>query len=48
MLSDEDKKDIVENKRNYTLEQIEEKLAVICFRKKVSFDLDSTTKNQKE
>ena len=48
MLSDEDKKDIVENKRNYSLEQIEEKLAVICFRKKVSFDLDNTSKNQKQ
>lgn len=38
MLSDEDKKSVIENKAKYTLEQIEEKLSVICFRKKVSFD----------
>lgn len=48
MLSEEDKKDVVENKRNYTLEDIEAKLAVICYRKKVNFDLDDTLKNQKE
>ena len=37
MLSDEDKKDVIANKINYSLEQIEEKLSVICFRKKVNF-----------
>lgn len=37
MLSDEDKKDVMENKRNYSLEDIEAKLAVICYRKKVNF-----------
>ena len=47
MLPEEDKKDVIENKRNYTLDEIEEKLAVICFRKKVNFDLDNTTENQK-
>ena len=46
MLSEEDKKDVLENKRNYSLEQIEEKLAVICFRKKVNFDLDASSKNE--
>lgn len=46
MLSEEDKKDVLENKRNYSLEQIEEKLAVICFRKKVNFDLDTSSKNE--
>ena len=40
MLSDEDKKDVVENKAKYTLEEIESKLSVICVRKKVSFDLN--------
>jgi len=37
MLSDEDKADVVANKSNYTLEEIEEKLALICYRKKVNF-----------
>lgn len=38
MLSDEDKKDVIENKAKYSLEEIEAKLSVICFRKKISFD----------
>lgn len=46
MLSEEDKKDVFENKRNYSLEQIEEKLAVICFRKKVNFDLEVSSNNE--
>ena len=46
MLSDEDKADVVANKRTYSLEQIEEKLAVICFRKKVNFDLETSSKNE--
>lgn len=41
MLDDEDKKDVVENKSTYSLEEIEAKLSVICVRKKVNFDLDS-------
>ena len=41
MLSDEDKKDIIDHKANYTVEEIEEKLSVICFRKKVTFDTDN-------
>ena len=40
MLSDEDKKDVIENKVNYTLDEIESKLAVICFKKKVNFNLE--------
>lgn len=46
MLSDEDKKDVIENKRNYSLDDIEAKLAVICYRKKVNFDLDASSKNE--
>ena len=42
MLSDEDKKDIVENKANYSLEEIKAKLAVICFEKKVNFNLENS------
>ena len=45
MLSDEDKAEIIENKANYSLEDIEAKLSVICVRKKVNFDLDDTSKN---
>lgn len=46
MLSDEDKKDVIENKSNYSLEDIESKLAVICYRKKVNFDLSETSENE--
>lgn len=45
MLSDEDKKDVVENKAKYSLEEIESRLSVICFRKKVNFDLSETSEN---
>jgi len=43
MLSEADKKDVIENKRNYSLEDIESKLAVICYRKKVNFDSESSS-----
>lgn len=46
MLSDEDKANVIANKRTYSLDQIEEKLAVICFRKKVNFDLETSSKNE--
>ena len=46
MLSDEDKKDVIENKSKYSLDEIESKLSVICFRKKVSFDLEDSEKNE--
>ena len=39
MLSDEDKQDVIENKSKYSLDDIEAKLSVLCFRKKVNFDL---------
>ena len=45
MLSDEDKKDVVENKAQYSLEDIEAKLSVICVRKKVNFELEDNTTN---
>lgn len=41
MLSEEDKKDVLEHKAEYSLEEIEEKLSVICFRKKVNFGLEN-------
>ena len=37
MLSDEDKKDVIDNIDTYSLEDIESKLSVICVRKKVNF-----------
>lgn len=40
MLSDEDKKDVVTNIDSYSLADIEAQLAVICFRNKVSFNLE--------
>lgn len=44
MLSDEDKKSVIENKSNYTLDDIEKELSVICVRKKVNFNLDEEDK----
>ena len=46
MLSDEDKKDVVENKANYSLDDIESKLSVICVRKKVNFTTDDNTASE--
>lgn len=43
-LADEDKKDVIENKAKYSLEEIESKLSVISVRKKVNFDLDNKEK----
>ena len=40
MLSDEDKKDVIENKSTYTLDEIKSKLAIVCFDKKVDFNLN--------
>lgn len=40
MLSDNDKKDVVENIDTYSLDEIEAKLSIICVRNKVSFDLE--------
>lgn len=47
MLSDEDKKEVIENKAKYSLEEIEAKLSVICFRKKVSFENANENVEQK-
>lgn len=43
MLSDEDKKEVVENIDSYSLDDIEAKLSIICVRNKVSFALDEET-----
>lgn len=46
MLTDEDKADVIANKAKYSLDEIEARLSVICFRKKVNFDLDTSDKNE--
>ena len=40
MLSDEDKKEVVENIDTYSLDDIEAKLSIICVRNKVNFNLE--------
>jgi hypothetical protein len=40
VLSNEEKKDVIENIDTYSLDEIEAKLSVICVRNKVSFNLD--------
>lgn len=40
MLSDSDKKDVIENIDTYSLDDIEAKLSIICVRNKVNFSLD--------
>lgn len=44
MLSDEDKKEVIEHKAEYSLEEIKSKLAVKCFDKKVNFSSDTSEK----
>ncbi len=47
MLSDEDKKDVVDHIDTYSLNEIEAKLSILCVRNKVNFNLeeDKSTKN---
>ena len=46
MLSDEDKKEVIENKAKYSLEDIEAKLSIICVRKRVNFEQDNSEAEQ--
>ena len=48
MLSEEDKKDVIENKANYTLDEIKAKLAVICYQKKVNFNSEESEEIDKD
>ena len=49
MLSDEDKKDVIENIDTYSVDDIEAKLSIICVRNKVSFNLEEENdKTEKE
>ena len=47
MLSDEQKKDCLDNIDTYSYDEIEAKLSVICVRNKVSFDLDKPEEEKK-
>ena len=46
MLSDEDKAEVISNKANYTVDEIEEKLSVICFRKRINFNFEDNSKTE--
>lgn len=48
MLSDEDKADVIANKANYSLDDIEAKLSIICVRKRVNFDLEDDKTNSEQ
>jgi hypothetical protein len=48
MLTDEDKKDVVEHIDTYSLEDIEGKLSIICVRNKVNFNLNEEQENQND
>ena len=39
MLSDDDKKEVVDNIEKYSLDEIEAKLSILCVRNKVNFNL---------
>lgn len=43
MLSEEDKKNVIENIDTYSLDEIEKELSVICVRNKVNFNLEEET-----
>lgn len=47
MLTDEDKKDVVENIKTYSLDEIESKLSVICVRKRLILIQRIQKKNDK-
>ena len=46
MLSDAEKKDVVDNIDKYSLSDIEAKLSIICVRNKVNFNLDDDKKSE--
>jgi len=48
MLSEEQKKDCVDNIDTYSLDEIEAKLSVICVRNKVSFNLEDDAHKEQD
>ena len=47
MLSEEDKRDVIDNIDTYSLNDIEAKLSIICVRNKVNFNLDDNKNDNK-
>ena len=47
MLTDEDKKEVINNKDNYSLDDIKKELSVICVDKKVNFNLNDDSEEDK-
>ena len=47
MLSDEDKKEVIENKSKYSLRDIKAELSMLCVDKKVNFNLEEEVKGDK-
>lgn len=47
MLSDEDKKEVIDNIDTYSIDDIEAKLSIMCVRNKVSFSLDDDKQSEK-
>lgn len=48
MLSDKDKEDVIKNIDTYSLEDIENKLSVICFRNKVNFSVEENKTKEED
>ena len=48
MLSDEDKKDVIDNIDEYSLNDIEAKLSILCVRNKVNFNLEENEEKEEE
>lgn len=48
MLSNEDKKDVIDNIDKYSLDDIEAKLSIICVRNKVNFSLDAESNKEED
>ena len=48
MLTDEDKRDVIENKAKYSLKEIKAELSMICVDKKVNFNLDNESVKENE
>lgn len=46
ILSVEDKKELIDNKEKYSYEDLEKELSLICFRKKVNFNLEDNSENE--
>lgn len=48
MLSDDDKKDVIDNIDSYSLDEIEAKLSIICVRNRVNFSLEEDNNKEEQ